>query len=168
MIYKNLIELIILFITKMNFEYIDINIPCIKYIILYIYISIIFLYLKYFFFCSVEFGSNNLPAEAYSIYKKNETMVYLKRIFIKKFNLYIQKCLNQDLEYNYPLLNNPKISAIMPLYNAEKFLKYSLSSIQNQNMKEIEIILIDDNSTDNTLSKVYDFMKKDNRIRLIN
>ena len=63
---------------------------------------------------------------------------------------------------------NYKISAIIPLYNAEKYLKYSLSSIQNQKMKEIEIILIDDCSKDNTLLKVNSFMKKDKRIRLIN
>ena len=148
-------------------ESIEINLSFQKYIIFLIYLYILVRYSKYLFFNSNKLNSSNLPLETYSINKNNETMVYLKNTFIKKFNLYIQKCLNNDLEYNYPLYKNPKISAIIPLYNAEKFLKYSLSSIQNQKMKEIEIILIDDKSTDNTLKKVNYFMEKDKRIRLI-
>ena len=39
----------------------------------------------------------------------------------------------------------------MPIYNGGKYLYYSLRSIQNQNMKNIEIILIDDYSIDNSI-----------------
>ena len=56
----------------------------------------------------------------------------------------------------------------MPLYNAKNYLYYSLRSIQNQNMKDIEIILINDCSTDNTLELIKKYMKEDPRIRLIN
>jgi glycosyltransferase involved in cell wall biosynthesis len=55
----------------------------------------------------------------------------------------------------------------MPLYKGGKYLYYSLRSIQNQKMKDIEIILIDDNSPDDTLSIINEYMKKDPRIRLI-
>ena len=55
----------------------------------------------------------------------------------------------------------------MPIYNGGKYLNYSLVSIQNQNMKEIEIILIDDLSPDNSLTIIERFMKYDPRIRLI-
>ena len=55
----------------------------------------------------------------------------------------------------------------MPLNNATKFLHYSLRSVQNQKMKEIEIILVDDYSTDDTLLLVNKYMKEDPRIRLI-
>ena len=107
--------------------------------------------------------------ETYNEYKNNEINTYIKKDLINKFNLYIRICLNNILidKKEYPLLNNPKISIIMPLYNGGNYLHYSLRSIQNQKMKEIEIILIDDNSSDDTLLKVYNFMKEDSRIRLI-
>ena len=67
----------------------------------------------------------------------------------------------------YPLVKRPKISAIIPIYNGGKYLHYSLRSIQNQKMKDIEIILIDDCSTDNTLAIIEKYIKEDERIRLI-
>ena len=148
----------------MNCEYYEIKLLIIKTLIL----SYNIYFLRIFFGSSKQFNIDDLPTETYKIYKNNETMMYLKKNIIRKFNLYIYKCLNYDYDYDYPLIQNPKISAIIPLYNGEKYIKYSLSSIQNQNMKEIEIILIDDCSKDNTLLKVKKFMKKDKRIRLIN
>ena len=148
----------------MNFEFYEIKLLIIKTLIL----SYNIYFLLNFFGLSKQFNTDNLPIETYEIYKNNETMIYLKKNIIKKFNLYIYKCLNYDYEYHYPIIQNPKISAIIPLYNAEKYIKYSLSSIQNQKMKEIEIILINDYSRDNTLLKINNYMKKDKRIRLIN
>ena len=55
----------------------------------------------------------------------------------------------------------------MPIYNGGKYLYYSLRSIQNQNLKEIEIILIDDFSNDNSLNIIKKYIKEDPRIRLI-
>ena len=67
----------------------------------------------------------------------------------------------------YPLLKSPKISVIIPIYNGGKYIHYSLRSVQNQKMKDIEIILIDDCSTDNTLEIIEKYMKEDERIRFI-
>ena len=69
---------------------------------------------------------------------------------------------------SYPLVPNPKITAIMPIYNGGKYLYYSLRSIQNQDMKDIEIILIDDCSTDDTLSIIQKYMEEDKRINVYN
>ena len=138
----------------------------IKFLIIKCFI-LSYIFIFNFFFFKKQFNSDNLPIEIYNISKNNETIVYLKKNIIKKFNLFINKCLNYNNDYNYPLFLNPKISAIMPLYNAEKYIKYSLSSIQNQKMKEIEIILIDDCSEDKTILIIENFMKKDKRIRLI-
>ena len=53
------------------------------------------------------------------------------------------------------------------MYKGSQYLHYSLRSVQNQKMKEIEIILIDDCSPDNSLTIIKKYMKEDERIRLI-
>lgn len=65
-------------------------------------------------------------------------------------------------------MNIPKISVIVPVYNTEKFLKKCIESIINQTLKEIEIILINDGSTDNSLEILQSFKEKDERIIIIN
>jgi glycosyltransferase involved in cell wall biosynthesis len=94
---------------------------------------------------------------------------YLKIKIVRKFNRFIKFCQNNLFidKRKYPLLNNPKISAIIPIYNAEKYLNYSIKTIQNQKLKEIEIILINDCSTDNSLNIIKHLMEEDPRIRLI-
>ena len=65
-------------------------------------------------------------------------------------------------------LQNPiKVSVIVPVYNVEHYLRKSILSIMNQTLKEIEIILINDGSTDNSLSIMEDLGKKDTRIKII-
>lgn len=59
----------------------------------------------------------------------------------------------------------PKISVIMPTLNAEKYLKKAIDSILNQTFKNFEFIIIDDNSTDNTIKIIKNY--KDKRIKLI-
>ena len=59
------------------------------------------------------------------------------------------------------------ISVIIPVYNAEKFLKSCLDSVVNQTYKNLEIILVDDGSKDNSLEICKQYEKKDKRIKLI-
>ncbi len=59
--------------------------------------------------------------------------------------------------------NTPKISVIVPIYNKELFLKKSISSILEQTEKNIEIILVDDGSTDNSSEICKKFTEKDSR-----
>lgn len=61
-----------------------------------------------------------------------------------------------------------KISVIVPVYNTEKYLQRCLKSIIEQNLEEIEIIIINDKSTDNSLKIIIEYMKLDSRIILIN
>jgi len=114
-----------------------------------------------------EIPNNN--SELFKISQFGITKTFLTQKLIKKFNSFTELCVNNKLIDNksYPLLLNPKISIIMPVYKGGKYLYYSLRSIQNQKMKDIEIILIDDNSPDDTLSIINEYMKKDPRIRLI-
>ena len=64
-------------------------------------------------------------------------------------------------------MKNPKISVIMPVYNAEEFVEESIKSILNQSFKEFEFIIIDDKSTDSSLNIINKYKKKDKRIVLI-
>ena len=61
----------------------------------------------------------------------------------------------------------PKISVIMPLYNVEEYLRQSLDSVINQTFRDIEIICVNDASTDNTLEIIEEYAKKDSRIKVI-
>ena len=101
--------------------------------------------------------------------KINGNKAYLSKEYIEKFNSYINICQNDILldKDKLSLVSNPKISVTIPIYNAENYLYYSLRSIQNQKLKEIEIILIDDCSTDNSVKIIEEYMKEDPRIRLI-
>lgn len=63
--------------------------------------------------------------------------------------------------------NKALISIIVPVYNGEKYLKPCLDTLINQTMKEVEIILINDGSKDNSLQILKEYAKNDNRIVLI-
>ena len=60
-----------------------------------------------------------------------------------------------------------KVSVIIPIYNVEKYLQQAIESITSQTLKEIEIIAINDGSTDSSLDILTEQAKKDNRIRVI-
>lgn len=60
----------------------------------------------------------------------------------------------------------PKVSIVMPLYNAAKYLEESLESVLCQSFADYELICIDDASTDGTMEILYKFIQKDNRIRI--
>ncbi len=60
-----------------------------------------------------------------------------------------------------------KISVIIPVFNVEEYLEQCLESVINQTLKDIEIILIDDGSTDSSINICEKYRKNDNRIKFI-
>lgn len=64
-------------------------------------------------------------------------------------------------------MKEAKISVIVPIYNVEKYLKKCVQSIVNQSYRELEIILVDDGSTDNSYSICNDFSSVDVRIKVL-
>lgn len=63
--------------------------------------------------------------------------------------------------------NSPLISVIVPLYNVEQYLERSVKALQEQTYRNLEIILVDDGSTDRSASMCDEFAKNDNRIKVI-
>lgn len=64
-------------------------------------------------------------------------------------------------------LNSVSVSILIPIYNKHKYLNRSLHSAQFQTQKDIEIIVIDDFSTDNSTNFIKKKMEEDKRIKLI-
>ena len=60
-----------------------------------------------------------------------------------------------------------KISVIVPIYNSNKYLNRCLDSIKNQTLEDIEIILVNDNSTDNSLDIMNQYKQVDSRFKII-
>ena len=63
---------------------------------------------------------------------------------------------------------SPKVSVIVPVYNTEQYLKRCLDSICFQTLKDIEIICINDASTDDSLHILKEYALLDNRIKIVN
>jgi len=63
------------------------------------------------------------------------------------------------------LINNPKISVVLPLYNGEQFLNQAIDSLINQTFKDFELIIVDDASTDSSLKIARSL--KDKRIKIL-
>ncbi|MEY8872421.1 glycosyltransferase family 2 protein [Francisella philomiragia] len=60
------------------------------------------------------------------------------------------------------------LSIIIPIYNTQEYLVRCLDSVINQSYKNLEIILVNDGSTDNSLDICENYVKKDSRIKIIN
>ncbi len=64
-------------------------------------------------------------------------------------------------------MSKPLLSVIMPVYNGEKYLRNTLSSLLSQDYTDIEVICINDCSTDGSLSILREFEEKDSRIKCV-
>ncbi len=72
------------------------------------------------------------------------------------------------LEENIPRETEPlSVSVVMPIYNASDYLRPALDSVIAQTLRDIEIICIDDGSTDRSLAILKEYQKKDPRIRIV-
>ena len=85
------------------------------------------------------------------------------------------KILNSDDEFEFLGIENKygnfattniKVSCVMPVYNCEDFLVDSINSILNQTLTDLELICVDDGSTDTSLEILRDFEKKDSRVKV--
>ena len=79
---------------------------------------------------------------------------------------YEEKLISPNIIENNKTNNEPLISVILPTFNKEFTLMKSIRSIQNQSLKNIEIIIVDDCSTDNSQEIFKNLLETDSRIRI--
>ena len=115
----------------------------------------------------------NISSSINSNYNKSKKFKKVKYNFKKRkdtihYKDYISLCNSEKLLNSsiYKFNDSPLISVILPSYNKEKSLMKSIRSIQNQSLKNIEIIIVDDFSTDDS-NKYYKYLlETDPRIRI--
>ena len=108
---------------------------------------------------------NNIFEE---INKKEENNIfYLDYLYFKHINIAKEKYEEKVLKYSN-ITFKPKVSVIIPIYNVQNYLPLCIESIIYQTLKEIEIICVNDGSTDDSLLIILKYSKKDNRIMIIN
>ena len=61
--------------------------------------------------------------------------------------------------------NNPKISVLIPVYNGEKYLANTINSVINQTYDNWELIILDDESTDNSKKIIEEYASNNNKIK---
>ena len=108
-------------------------------------------------------------------------IIIIKRILLQDLNNHnLNRCLENlnkskktsifdifNFKYNI-FKKKPEITVIIPIYNCQNTIRLSLASIQNQNMTNLEIILINDCSNDNSSTIINKMKNYDNRIKIIN
>lgn len=63
---------------------------------------------------------------------------------------------------NYLVKESPLVSVIIPVFNGEKYIEQSMKSVENQTYRFVELIVVNDGSTDETESKILNFISKSN------
>ena len=114
---------------------------------------------EYFNLVVNEFKGMNLKVEDIPNNVKN---IYTNVLNSNSYDDYKLMCNNQNV------IKNIKISVIIPVYNVENYLKECLDSIINQTLNDLEIICINDGSTDNSLKILQDYGETDDRILIVN
>ena len=99
-----------------------------------------------------------------SIFNRNESDLNQINAFFEKINIY--NLTEQDIK-PFKFVKNPKISIVIPIYNSQNMIFQIVKNIQFQSLKDIEIIFIDDCSSDNTNQIILKLQKKDQRIILL-
>ena len=104
---------------------------------------------------------------------KNISNIYLfltyleSQIEFELIDFYSKYCNNQQTIKQFKKIDEPKISIISPVYNREKYILRFIKSIELQNFRDLEILFVDDNSSDNSVKLIKKYMNEDKRIKLI-
>ena len=112
----------------------------------------------------IEEFEKSISKSFFSIFFKQSEVSTIKKF--RRFNSK-DKLLNKTDLTNFKRNGNPEVSVIITVYNQANCFYKGLRSVQNQSLKNIEIIIVDDCSIDNSLNKIEKYQKEDNRIIII-
>ena len=140
---------------------------------IHLYIIIIVLFLTFI----ILFLYKNLFRKKYVEQKIEDNKILFNKTEVKDFDEqfndiqnYMNLVLNGtvlDKDKIYYPSKEPKVSIVISAYNGEAFLKTTILSIQNQDLKDIKIIIVDDDSKDNSVNLIKELMKTEPRIVLL-
>lgn len=107
-------------------------------------------------------------SEGGSGYNKRLTETYEKIAIAKnKLNILEQIGADSIIQINEIQIKEPKVSIVVPAYNAEQYIDECIESILSQTLEDIEVICVDDGSTDGTFDKLLEWRKRDKRIKIV-
>ena len=141
-------------------------------------------YKDYYSFIPTKKNNKKYDKNSFTIFNiKNKLVLELVLVALflyllfsnnKKYNLilfrnFIKDCYNLKRYNNIRIINNqfPYISICIPVYNMEKYLEKAILSIINQTFQNFEIIIVNDNSNDNTQKILKRLKKEFNKIKII-
>ena len=110
-------------------------------------------------------GLNRRNLEEFFVYNKD--MLSIKDELYEKYKKYKSDFYNSNKIKDYKNIKDDMISIVTTCYNLEDYIKNCLSSLINQSYKNLEIIVVNDCSTDNSLNIIKELADKDNRIKII-
>ena len=128
-------------------------------VIIFLILTIFLLYIK----------QNILYADKLKKGKKDKKTKKRKIYYIlEKINNWIKLCQNETL--NIEKVNSsekPKITALISLFNSQDYIYTAVKSVQNQLLSDIEILVVEDCSTDKSYMIIKNLQKNDKRIKII-
>lgn len=143
------------------------NNKTIYYIIIVTFSFILLFFIINKYIKQIKASLNELFDVHLLLQNKNNYLI-LNNTLIKELNNYIQLCKNGTLLNGIQKSSkNIKITALIPVYNAENTIKTTIRSIQNQNMPDIEILLVDDCSNDKSIQIIEQLQNEDPRIKVL-
>lgn len=114
--------------------------------------------------------STNIPVSKWAIVDQN--IVFYSKTMTKLIETVLLE--SSDLLELVPvisefteIIDQPKVSIVVPVYNAERYVGQTLSSLANQTMKELEFIIVNDGSKDSSIDIINYFAQKDSRFKVI-
>lgn len=125
------------------------------------------LYGEFLYKIQQELKKTKITSREFDRLSNNFQDTYLLFTNSHNFDESNQKINNYSLQKSEEDNNKIKVSIIIPVYNVELYLKSCMDTVINQTLDNIEIICVNDGSTDNSLELLEEYVKKDNRIRII-